>query len=394
MPAGVHSHCGAFGWFIYGGEGSGRSGCIAFVIFCGGLRQMANGVSQEVEKCKSGERRITGMGGAMLHEQTHLGVSVVIPMYNEEDVITELHTRLTHVLQACKQEYEIIFVEDGSRDRTYERLKKVQEVDPHVKLIKLRGNFGQTPALAAGFDYAEGDIIIAMDGDLQHAPEDIPAFLDKLKEGYDVVSGWRRDRKDPYLSRKLPSRIANWTMSKLSGIDLHDFGTTFKAYKRDLVKEIRLYGQFHRFIPVLARRSRAKIVEIPIENVRQLHRKSHYNIMRTFTVAFDLMRLNYLDKFIERPLQVYGTLGAVIGTMGAVTFAYLVYVKYVYGLSLMGYRGPLFIVSLFSILLGVLFFSLGLLGEMIVKFYHDYGHTKIYSVGEIHSRRLDRVAHR
>jgi hypothetical protein len=183
-------------------------------------------------------------------------------------------------------------------------------------------------------------------------------------------------------------------MSKLSGIDLHDFGTTFKAYKRDLVKEIRLYGQFHRFIPVLARRSRAKIIEIPIENIRQQHRKSHYNIMRTFTVAFDLIRLNYLDKFIERPLQVYGTLGAVIGTMGAITFSYLVYVKYVYGLSLMGYRGPLFIVSLFSILLGVLFFSLGLLGEMIVKFYHDYSPAKIYSVGEIHSTRLDRVAHR
>jgi len=330
----------------------------------------------------------------MLHEQSDIGVSVVIPMYNEEDVIDELHSRLTRVLKTCGQEYEIIFVEDGSRDRTYERLKKVQEIDPHVKLIKLRGNFGQTPALAAGFDYAEGDVIIAMDGDLQHAPEDIPAFLDKLKEGYDVVSGWRRDRKDPYLSRKLPSRIANWTMSKLSGIDLHDFGTTFKAYKRDLVKEIRLYGQFHRFIPVLARRSRAKIVEIPIENIRQQHRKSHYNIMRTFTVAFDLIRLNYLDKFIERPLQVYGTLGAVIGTMGAVTFSYLVYVKYVYGLSLMGYRGPLFIVSLFSILLGVLFFSLGLLGEMIVKFYHDYSPAKIYSVGEIHSTRLDRVAHR
>lgn len=327
----------------------------------------------------------------MTHELSHVGISVVIPMYNEEDVVDELHVRLTRVLRAYKEEYEIIFVEDGSRDQTYERLKKVQEMDPRVKLIKLRGNFGQTPALSAGFDHAEGDVVIAMDGDLQHAPEDIPAFLDKLKEGYDVVSGWRKDRKDPYLSRKLPSRIANWTMSKLSGIDLHDFGTTFKAYKGDLVKEIRLYGQFHRFIPVLARRSRARIVEIPIENIRQKHRKSHYNITRSFTVAFDLIRLNYLDKFIERPLQVFGTLGLLVGSMGTATLLYLIYLKYVQGLSLMGHRGPLFIVSLFSILLGVLFFSIGLLGEMIVKYYHDNSHSKIYSISEIHATPLAKV---
>lgn len=320
---------------------------------------------------------------------TALDISVVIPMYNEEGVVDELYTRLKRVLENTQKRYEIIFVEDGSRDQTYERLRSIQKIDENIKLIKLRGNFGQTPALAAGFDHAEGEIVIGMDGDLQHLPEDIPRFIEKINEGYDIVSGWREKRKDPFLTRRLPSKIANWIMSKISGVDLHDFGTTFKAYRSDIVKEIHLYSEFHRFIPVLASRRRARITEIPIENVRQKHRKSHYNITRTFTVFFDLIRLNFLNTFVERPLQLFGTLGLALDSIGFAIAAYLIYLKYAYGLPLLEYRGPLFILSLLLIVMGVLFIILGLLGEMMVKFFHDYTHAKIYSISHVYSARKE-----
>lgn len=311
-------------------------------------------------------------------------ISIVIPMYNEEDVVEELCSRLKKVLSDTKKSYEIIFVEDGSKDQTFRKLKEIQGKDETVKLIKLRGNFGQTPALAAGFDNASGEIIISMDGDLQHLPEDIPRFLEKVEEGYDIVSGWRANRKDPFLSRRLPSKIANWLMGKLSGVDLHDFGTTYKAYKKDIIKEIHLYSEFHRFIPVLASRKKARIAEIPIENIRQKHRKSHYNITRTYTVFFDLIRLNFLNKFIERPLQLFGTLGLMLDIFGTAIVLQLIYLKYAYGLPLMEYRAPLFILSLLLIVLGMLFITLGLLGEMMVKFFHDYTNTKVYSIAHIY----------
>lgn len=312
-------------------------------------------------------------------------ISIVIPMYNEEDVVEELYSRLKKILNDTKKSYEIIFVEDGSKDQTFAKLKKIQKKDEVVKLIKLRGNFGQTPALVAGFDNASGEIIIAMDGDLQHLPEDIPRFLEKIDEGYDIVSGWRANRKDPFLSRRLPSKIANWLMTRISGIKLHDFGTTFKAYRKEVLKDIHLYGEFHRFIPVLASRMKASIIEIPIENIRQKHRKSHYNIGRTFTVFFDLVRLNFLNKFMQKPLQLFGTLGVILDAVGGGIVFYLVYVKYAYGLPLMEYRAPLLIFSLLLIVIGVLFFILGLLGELIVKFFHDFTGTKIYSIVEIHN---------
>jgi len=307
-------------------------------------------------------------------------VSIVIPMFNEEAVVQELYARLTAVLEGTRKSYELVFIDDGSTDRTFERLKAVRESDDRVILIKLRGNFGQTPALAAGFDHARGGVIIGMDGDLQHLPEDVPKFLAKIEEGYDIVSGWRKDRKDPFISRRLPSKIANWLMSRISGIRLHDFGTTFKAYRREILSEIHLYGELHRFIPVLASRLKAKIAEIPIENIRQKHRKSHYNISRTFVVLFDLIRLNFLNTFMEKPLQLFGTLGLLIeGTAGTV-LSYLVYEKYAYGLGLLEYRAPLFIFSLTLIVIGLLFIMLGLLGEILVKFFYDQSRVKVYSV--------------
>ena len=315
-------------------------------------------------------------------------ISLVIPMYNEESVIDELYTRLKRVLNHIGKSYEIIFVEDGSRDQTFMKLKMLQEHDETIKLIQLRGNFGQTPALAAGFDNASGEIIIAMDGDLQHMPEDIPQFLEKIAEGYDIVSGWRADRKDPFISRRLPSKIANWLMSRISGVKLRDFGTTFKAYKREILKDVHLYGQFHRFIPVLASLSKASIIEIPIKNIRQQHRKSHYNISRTFTVIFDLIRLNFFNKYLSRPLQVFGGFGFLLSFLGFGITVYLIYMKYAYSLGLMTYRGPLFILGILFIIIGALFVVLGLLGEMMFKLLHDLHPQKIYSIREIYSSRL------
>ncbi len=314
-------------------------------------------------------------------------LSVVIPMYNEASAAQKLYLRLKRVLEDTHKKYEILFVEDGSTDETFRKLKNIQEKDPYVCLIKLRGNFGQTAALAAGFDNAKGEMIIAMDGDLQHLPEDIPKFIVELENGYDIVSGWRADRKDAFLSRRLPSRIANWLMSRMSGIQLHDFGTTFKAYKRDIVKEIRLHGDLHRFIPVLASRLRARIKEIPIENVRQEHRKSHYNITRTFVVLFDLIRLNFLNKFMEKPLQLFGTMGFLADLIGGIILLYLIYLKYVHGLGLLQHRAPLFIFSLTLIVVGILFIILGLLGEMMVKFFYESTNAKVYSIDSTYGTR-------
>ncbi len=317
-------------------------------------------------------------------------ISIVIPMYNEEGIVEELYSRLKKAMLGCGKHYELIFVEDGSTDKTYEKLKEIQKNDHNMVVIKLRGNFGQTAALAAGFDHAEGEIIIAMDGDLQHLPEDIPKFLKKIDEGYDIVSGWREDRKDPYLSRKLPSKIANWLMARMSGIKLHDFGTTFKAYRKEIIKDIRLYGQFHRFIPVLASRMKASVAELPIENIRQAHRKSHYNITRTFTVLFDLIRLNFFNKYLSRPLQVFGTFGLLLGFIGVCINIYLIYMKYAYGLGLMTYRAPLFILGVLLVILAFLFIFLGLLGEMMFKLFQDINQGKIYSIKEIHSTEKNR----
>lgn len=312
--------------------------------------------------------------------------SIIIPMYNEEGVIDELYSRLKKVLSDTKKSYEIIFVDDGSKDQTFKKLKEIQEKDETIKLIKLRGNFGQTPALVAGFDNASGEIIIGMDGDLQHSPEDIPRFIEKIEEGYDIVSGWRADRKDPFLSRRLPSKIANWLMSRMSGIKLHDFGTTFKAYRNEILKDIHLYGEFHRFIPVLASQMKASIVEIPIENIRQKYRKSHYNILRTFTVVFDLIRLNFFNKYLSRPLQVFGTFGILLDLLGFCITLYLVYMKYAHGMGLMAYRAPLFILGILFIVMGFLFIVLGLLGEMLFKLLHDLNPKKIYSIKQIYTK--------
>src|SRR5271155_2040575 len=242
-------------------------------------------------------------------------LSLVVPIHNEEHSILPLYDRLTAVLAKVNRPYEILFIDDASTDRSHELLANLVQTDARLKVVRLRRNFGQTAALSAGFHEAKGDVIIAMDGDLQHAPEDIPALLAKIDEGYDIASGWRKDRVDNALTRKIPSRIANWLMAKASGVELRDFGTTFKAYRAEVLKEIHLYGELHRFIPALASFYGARVAEVPITNTPRAAGDSHYGLGRTFRVLFDILTIRFLLKYFTRPMHFFGA----IGLMGTVT---------------------------------------------------------------------------
>ena len=231
--------------------------------------------------------------------------SIVIPLHNEQENVTDLYDRLKAVMETSGDTFEIVFVDDGSSDETFHLLRQIAGVDSRITVVRLRRNFGQTSALAAGFDNARGEYIIAMDGDLQHDPSDIPLFLEKLSEGYDIVSGWRKQRIDNLWLRRIPSRCANWLMAKLSGVDIHDFGTTFKAYRRDILEQVPLYGELHRFIPALASWHGASICEVPIRNINRERGASHYGISRTFRVFFDLITIRFLLEVSRRGRYIF-----------------------------------------------------------------------------------------
>jgi glycosyltransferase involved in cell wall biosynthesis len=315
-------------------------------------------------------------------------VSIVVPLYNEEDCVEELHQRLKAVMDATGRRYELVFVNDGSSDGTLAKLSAIQRDDPAVKLVDLAGNSGQTPALAAGFDHAVGDVVIPMDGDLQHLPEEIPLFLEKIDEGYQVVSGWRQKRKESYLIRLVPSLVANKAMSLVSGIPLHDFGTTYKAYRREILDRICLYGQFHRFIPVLAKPLKARMCEIPIAAPARETGQSKYGFSRTYTVLFDIMRIKFLTSFISNPLQFFGALGFVLVAFGGIMSVVLMKDKYLNQMEIMQDRGPFFIATVFLLMAGLQMFSIGFLGEMMTRFHHETGHAKLYSVRSVAGKGL------
>ncbi len=311
-------------------------------------------------------------------------ISIVVPLYNEEAVVRELHSRLVAVLDATRRPFEIVFVDDGSSDRTYALAAEIARADERVKLVKLRSNFGQTAGIAAGIDHASGEIIIPMDGDLQHMPEDIPAFLAKMDEGYDIVSGWRKKRVDGLILRRIPSRMANLMMKYLSGIDLHDFGTTFKAYRRDALRQVRLYGQFHRFIPVLCRGvMKLRITEIPIQNIVRPEGKSNYGLWRTFHVFFDLIRLKFLMSFYSRPLQLFGTLGFAFIAFAVFVAGYILYERLFKGTTL-GVLGPsIFLLATTLGVAGLLLICVGLLAELLVKLHFEDHAARPYVVESI-----------
>lgn len=310
--------------------------------------------------------------------------SIVVPFHNEEENVTVLYARLKQVMEQVDDSFEMVLVDDGSNDRTYKLLEEIAAVDSRVLVVKLRRNFGQTSALAAGFDHATGEYILAMDGDLQHDPNDIPAFLEKLDEGYDVVSGWRKARIDNFVFRRIPSSVANWLMARLSGVNIHDFGTTFKAYRREVIQNIPLYGEMHRFIPALASWYGASICEIPIRNVNRERGKSHYGLSRTFRVFFDLMTIRFLLRYMSRPMHFFGGFG-ILGILSGSAMAMVLLIMKLFNPSIdvMRLHGPMFVIGSVLIVAGVQLLALGLLGELQVRHYYSSQRPASYTVDRL-----------
>jgi glycosyltransferase involved in cell wall biosynthesis len=313
-------------------------------------------------------------------------LSIVVPIHNEEPSILPLYDRLTAVLETLRKPFEIIFVDDASTDRSFDLLANLVETDNRLKVIRLRRNFGQTAALSAGFDEAQGSVVVSLDGDLQHDPEDIPALLAKIDEGYDIASGWRRNRIDNALTRKIPSRIANWLMAKVSGMDLRDFGTTFKAYRAEILKDVNLYGELHRFIPALASFYGARVAEVPIRNIPRSSGKSHYGLGRTFNVLFDIITIKFLLRYFTRPMHFFGRIGLSAFALGVLLLGGLSIQK-LWGHSMMDEHGPLLVAGALLIVTGVMMFSTGLLGEVLMRTYFESQGRRIYAVREIRCRR-------
>lgn len=316
-------------------------------------------------------------------------ISVVIPARNEEPNLLPLCDRLVATLEGVGRSFEIIVVDDGSTDASVRLLRNLAESEPRLHAVCLRRNSGQTAALAAGFEVAAGEIVVAMDGDLQHAPEDIPAFLEKIDEGYDLVNGWRETRIDRLLTRRLPSRVANWLIRKVSGVALRDFGGTFKAYRAELLAQLRLYGDLHRFIPVLAAMQGARIAEVPIGNFKRAAGTSNYGLGRTARVFFDLLTVGFLARYLTRPMHFFGSLGIACGGLGGLALAYLA-VRKILGAHIMVEHGPLLIAGSVLALTGLQLFCTGLLGEVLMRTYFESQNRPIYGAREVIGRARSR----
>jgi glycosyltransferase involved in cell wall biosynthesis len=308
-----------------------------------------------------------------------LDLSIVVPVHDEEDNVAPLYDALKTALGALGRSYEIIVVDDGSRDDTYQRLVRLAEADDRFRVIKLRRNFGQTAAMAAGFDHAVGDVVIPMDGDLQNDPADIPRLLAKLEEGYDVVSGWRKDRQDNAV-RRLPSRMANWLIGRVTGVRLHDYGCTLKAYRADVIAETRLYGEMHRFLPALAAQTGARIAEIPVQHHPRVAGRSKYGLRRTFKVLLDLLTVKFLSVWSTKPSYVFGGSGVILCGVGSLFVLWTAYERLVNGIYV--YRQPSLLVGVFLFTIGVNLVLLGLLAELIVRTYHESQAKPTYLIRE------------
>jgi glycosyltransferase involved in cell wall biosynthesis len=310
--------------------------------------------------------------------------SVVVPFHDEQESVRELHRQLSEVMTGVYEPVEFVYVDDQSTDATPRILAEIAAEDPRVAVVRLKRNYGQTVALAAGFDYASGEIIISMDGDLQHDPADIPVLLETFASTEcDIVSGWRRKRVDNFFLRRVPSRTANWLMARLSGVDIHDFGTTFKVYRRETIKEIHLYGELHRFIPVLAAWNGAKVVEVPIHNVVRPGGKSHYGISRTLRVLFDIITLRFLMHYMTRPLHFFGPPGLLGVFAGGVIMLQLFVEKVFYHTSIFIEHGPLLVLGMMLPLFGVQLLAVGLVGELLMRTHVESGASPVYRIERI-----------
>jgi glycosyltransferase involved in cell wall biosynthesis len=307
-------------------------------------------------------------------------LSIVIPLYNEEENIHILYEKLKASLDLLKMEYEILFVDDGSTDRTLSILEEIQAKDKSVVVLSLRRNFGQTAGFAAGFDFARGDVIITMDGDLQNDPADIPKLLDLIKD-HDLVSGWRKKRKDPFFTRRLPSIIANWLISNVTGVKLHDYGCSLKAYRRDVIKNLKLYGEMHRFIPAIASWYGVRVAEVETVHYPRLRGKSKYGISRTIKVVLDLITVKFLQSFSTKPMQFFGPVGMIFGFLGFLISLYLSIDKLFFGHDIGG--RPLLLLGALLIIVGIQLIGMGLLGEMLVRVYHESQRKPIYVIKKV-----------
>lgn len=313
------------------------------------------------------------------------GVSLVLPVYNEEDNVEPLYQALTAVMNQLPMPCEAVLVNDGSSDATAERLDSVAARDGRFTVVHLRRNFGQTAAMAAGFDYATGDVIIAMDADLQNDPADIPKLLDKMAEGYDVVSGWRRDRKDKWLTRILPSKIANWLISRMTGVHLHDYGCSLKAYRREVLQDVRLYGEMHRYIPALAYWAGGRVAEVVVTHHPRRYGQSKYGLSRILRVVLDLLTVKFLLSYSTKPIQIFGRWGFICGGLGFLLALYLSIEKLFYGVALSS--RPALLLAVLLMIVGVQFITMGLMAEVQVRTYYEAQNKRIYAV-----RRVSRQA--
>ena len=308
-------------------------------------------------------------------------ISVVVPMRNESPNVAELHAELTKVLDLFGRPYEILVIDDGSTDDTFAKLAALQRRNPRLRVIRFRRNFGQTAAFAAGFARARGRYIVTFDGDLQNDPADIPAMVDKISEGPDIVAGWRRDRKDAFLNRRLPSMIANTVISFATGVKLHDYGCSLKVFRAEVIKSMKLYGEMHRFLPAIAAEQGVDIVEHVVNHRKRIHGKSKYGISRTIRVVLDLMTVKFLSSYSTRPLQMFGGVGFGMGLFGAVICAYMAYLKIVYNPGIA--NRPLLLLGVLLILGGINLVMTGLLGEMLSRTYHESQNKPIYVIREV-----------
>jgi len=305
-------------------------------------------------------------------------VSVVVPAYNEADNVEPLCREIVSVMEGSGHSYEIIFVDDGSSDGTFARLETLAGTYEQVRVVKLRRNFGQTAAMSAGFDHARGDVVVSMDGDMQNDPAEIPRLLEKMAEGYDVVSGWRVRRQDRFLTRRVPSIAANWLIGKLTGVRLHDYGCSLKAYRREILQDVHLYGEMHRFIPALCRWTGAKVAEVPVNHRPRTRGRSKYGLSRVVRVLLDMLTVKFLMSFLTKPMQVFGGLGLILGGVGFGAAGYLSFLKLVMGQSIAG--RPLLLLAVLLMSAGLQFLALGLLGEVLTRTYYESQGKPVYRV--------------
>ena len=307
-------------------------------------------------------------------------LSLFLPVLNEEDNLRPMHTKIQEALDSLGKTAEVIYVDDGSTDKSLEMLREIAASDNRVRVISLRRNYGQTAAMSAGIDAAKGNILIPMDADLQNDPKDIARLLDKLNEGYDVVSGWRKNRKDKLIMRKIPSWIANSLISKIGGVPLHDYGCSLKAYRREVIQDVKLYGEMHRFIPIYAAWAGARVTEIPVDHHARTMGKSKYGISRTIKVVFDLMTIKFMASYQTKPIYVFGTFGMISFFLSIFAGIWAFYLKFISGVSFI--LTPLPVIAIVLLAISMQFFLMGLLAEMLVRTYHESQDKTIYAVRE------------